>query len=731
MVYVDRVVLRRNDASGDGFGPAWVEWTLVALLAALLVWRGLWPAWQRLNTDFPNYYLAARLYLDGYPLERLTDWAWLQRQKDHLGLDQPLVGYVPLTLFSALVVAPLAALPALAAKRIWLAVNLLLLFGTGVLLTRITRLGARRAALVVLLAIVPLRANFLFGQQHVLLLFLITLAAWAYFAGRKLGAGGILAVASALKLYPLLFALMFIRKREWRALAGLVSGAIVLGGAALALFGWEPLRSYVVEVLPRAVLRAEVIDPYSVHMSSVTGMLRRLFVFEPDLNPHPLVHAPAAFALLSSLFGAAILIGWLSLLAAGPAPPARQKLDWAITIAFLLLLSSGTTTYHFCLLILSPALAADALLETGQPRAARLVLAVFAVVCLPYYSLFPESPDGWRILLGYPRVYAIAAFCGVLWWSGRRLRRGLPSRPAAIDAAVLGVAGLALVVTGTTSQLGHLRGQLASYARRLTAPTLTVAEPAPAGGDVYFTRMDDAGYVLDRTGRGLITAGPPGVDLLHPTVTLDGRQAWLEIAGPERSRVVAFPAGRPPLSFVDLPTAAQDAEQPVVSGDGRWLGFVRRHRGRGSLWLVDLRAAPIAGSSAPAPREIVDAGYDVMELGFFPDGRIVFAGWRPGGSRLYVVDPGSPGTVELPVSGRPLRHPAVSPDGKWLAYAEREGPSWQLWVMSLPAGPRRRLTEGDCNSIEPAWFADSKTLVYSTDCGRGLGHTALARVALP
>ena len=174
---------------GDAAALEWLEWALLALLVALFVWRGFVPAWEKLNTDFPNYYLAARLYREGYPLERLYDWIWIQRQKDHLGLDESFVGYVPLTLFSALVVAPLASLPALEAKRCWLCASLLMLLATGWLLRRMTGLRPRQVALVVFLAIVPLRTNFQFGQRHVLLLFLLTFAAWLYLGDRKLGAG--------------------------------------------------------------------------------------------------------------------------------------------------------------------------------------------------------------------------------------------------------------------------------------------------------------------------------------------------------------------------------------------------------------------------------------------------------------------------------------------------------------------------------------------------------------
>ena len=70
----------------------------------------------------------------------------------------------------------------------------------------------------------------------------------------------------------------------------------------------------------------------------------------------------------------------------------------------------------------------------------------------------------------------------------------------------------------------------------------------------------------------------------------------------------------------------------------------------------------------------------------------------------------------------------MSPDGAWLAYDREEHGAWQLWVMSLHTGNQARLTDADCNCTEPAWASDSENLVYATDCGRGLGYTALSRM---
>lgn len=705
--------------------PSWLEWAVLALALGLFVWRGLVPAWRSLLTDFPNYYLGGRLFRDGYPLDRLYDWEWLQRAKDHAGLDQPLVGFVPLTLFSGLLIAPLTSLPVLAAKHCWLIFNLALLPAVGWLLRGITGLPFRRIALIGLLAVVPLRTNFQFGQQHVFVLFLFALATWCYFRERHFTAGALLALAAAFKLYPALFVLLLVRKRRWRALTGMLVAGVLIGAAGIALFGVEPWRAYAMEIIPRAVLRGEVTDPYDTHMSSASGLLRRLLIFEPELNPHPLAHAPAVFALLQPLLNASILVAGLWLMTAGRASPERERLDWAATLAFVLLLSVGTPTYHLCPLIVTAVLGVDYLLREQRVAQARVLLVVFTALCLVTQRLIPEAPAGWQILTAYPRVYALAAFWLLLVAAQRRAAGPVPVPFDRRRGALFAVAFSVLVVTGAVSLFRHFDGQFAGYAQRLPPATrsLLAAHPAADAGSVYFSRMDPGGYVLDRSPAPLRVVAAAGTDLFHPTVALGQRDGWVEVATAGASRIARFPRDAVELSVAALPTEVEDATAPVVSADASRLGFIRQRTGRGQLWLLD--------RSSGEQRPIASADYDVLEFAFFPDNRVVLAarqGHRPG---LFVIGAGATAAAPVPlaVSERPTRYPAVSPDGRWLAYAEREHGNWQLWILALAGGERRRLTNADCNTISPAWRADSKTLLYASDCGRGYALTALGALS--
>jgi len=81
----------------------------------------------------------------------------------------------------------------------------------------------------------------------------------------------------------------------------------------------------------------------------------------------------------------------------------------------------------------------------------------------------------------------------------------------------------------------------------------------------------------------------------------------------------------------------------------------------------------------------------------------------------------------VPLALGESRYPALSPDGQWMAYSHFDHGAWNLWLRNERTGATRRIANVPCNQIQPAWEPDSKTLLYSTDCGRSLWFTAIAR----
>lgn len=707
------------------------ESAILLLLVGLFLWRGFLPGWRSLNTDFPNYYLGARIYRNGVPLARAYDWAWFIRQKDHAGMEIPIVCFAPFTLISVLPVEPLASLPPLTAKRLWLIVNLILLGLVILLLNRMSQLGLRRVMLLTFLALDPLSINFLYGQMHVLVLFLLTFAAWAYLKGLPATSGAVLAAASALKIYPALFLFYFIRKKQWRAVFGLVAGCALLAGLSLALFGWMANRTYLFDVLP-AALSGTATNPYAVRWNSLTALLRRLFIAEPDLNPHALMHYPLAFALLQPLCQVILFVPILWLVNSRRQDTERGRLEWGSFVALLLVLSTVPAPYHYCALIVSATLVADYLARAGKITALAAWAALYALVCFPIYRWTPPSPSGWHTILSFPRLYTeLALWFFLLLELNRAHETPLTLRLRSREAAVFGCIFIFLYGAGAAAGIRSLRGQFDNYTSRVVSQlgSIMATEPSVGGGGIWFVRLTWAGFELTSLQGAHAQTFSFASDAFHPAWSSATHQLWVELSG-VHSRIVRLDRLDDPDHQALPVTMVEDATMPAISADGRWLAFIREVKGRGSLWVVNLMDGKQQAGLLPA-REVAGPSDDVWDVSFGVDDQVLYSAQPGGRLELFSADPVSHQVKPISTgSSAPSRFPAEAPDGEWLAYSREDGGAWHLALVNLKTGRDLQLTRGYCNSTHPAWTEDSKSIIYATDCGRGLGLTALVRLSV-
>jgi hypothetical protein len=134
------------------------------------------------------------------------------------------------------------------------ALNVILLGATGLAWCRMWGLRAASAlgaGTLILLNFRPITDTIAYGQIDLALLFTLTLALWALRSDRDLLAGGLVALGTLFKIYPVLLLAYFVAKRRWRGLAGFALGMLLMNGVALAIMGWEMHRIYLFEVLPR------------------------------------------------------------------------------------------------------------------------------------------------------------------------------------------------------------------------------------------------------------------------------------------------------------------------------------------------------------------------------------------------------------------------------------------------------------------------------------------------
>lgn len=190
--------------------------------------------------------------------------------------------------------------------------------------------------------------------------------------------------------------------------------------------------------------------------------------------------------------------------------------------------------------------------------------------------------------------------------------------------------------------------------------------------------------------------------------------------------------------FIDLPGGAM---KPVVSADGRYLAYATRHSGRTGLRLRDLQTTEDRWLAWPVDPDGQNGGYYAGLLPgyrFIPDKdallvavdgglqRVTFDGQRspvPFQVRIRLdIGPDLRFGIEEesgPVRARVLQAPALSPDGRWLAFAALGG----LYVHDLEADqPPRRIAAAGPHAQHPAWSPDGRELAYVTWAPDAGGH---------
>lgn len=679
------------------------EWLLLVILLGVFVGRALVPAWRTLNTDFPNYYLTALLRSRHIPIDRAYEWIWFQRQKDHNDIPQPLVGFAPHPPLCAAPMLLLASLGALPAKHVWIVLNLLFLIAALCILHRLTRFGWRRILLITGLCILPLRSNFMLGQYYVVILLFICLAYCAIFYGHRFTGGALLAAAAGFKVFPAVFILLFLRKRDWRAVSGLIVGSLAVGAVSVAIFGLDAHRVWLFEVLPRA-LRGDMLGPYDVHWSSFSSLWHRLFLFEPGLNPAPILGSPPLYALVQAFTSTILLFAFL--FSTGDATSERTTAwEWAKFIPLLLLLSSMASSYHYVLLIFTLVVGLDVIIRAGRWHAAALLLLLYVIACAPLPSNWVPltrllaTLGLYVVLLGNAPLVAEARARKILW--------------ALAGLIFVVVAGLSLSSSKKRDQdflrrFPQIKDGYGSYS------------PAATSSGIVAIEMVDGGYraVMSADGN-VFPLSSPG-DILSIAASAQSHYIYFELAD-RGSHILRFASERNIRSAVSAEYVTE-GQQPSLSYDGRWLAFIREDRGRTAIWRSH------DGSNPERVAEKLDLSA-ILEMSVTTEGDIIAASGSAASPRLVLLPAATGAEKPLDEIVGAVRYPAVSPNAKLLAFSRRESNSWHLFVREFSTGTERRLTGGDCNATSPAW-EDQRTLVYTTDCGRGYGLNAVARIVL-
>jgi hypothetical protein len=702
------------------------ELLAVISLLVLFVVKGFIPACTSLRSDFPNYYIVARLLREHYALDRIYDWIWLQRVKDHWSIPQSLVGFVGLTPFSVLPLVPFTWLEALEAKRVWLMLNLAILGASLYGMQRLTSLGFRRVALIAFLAIIPLRNNFLNGQMHLVVLGLLVLAYWLDANKKWMSCAMVLAIAASLKIYPLFFLLYFARKREWKPAVVLVGTTVVIFAACFLIFGSPVMHVFLTEQFPR-MLRGEATDPFSLTAPSGSSLFHRFFLYQSQVNPHPLVSSPLLYAFGYPLWQLCFLTATFFVISPTDINPRRRKLEWASWICLLLTLSTEPASYHKVVLILVTVLAVDAI-ESVWVRV--ILIGCYFIACNAHPAAMPQHP-AWALIVDFLPYWGLVTMLACLLISMRALRPRVPSRPSALVtwpqkriawalagfASVWGVASVTTFVHAKTLNNAVYRSDRADRA-------FAQFDPHLVRGHLLTVAMVLQGYRIEGEDGEQYLTSDSGIedDQLAFASSSIGNELWIEEASEGHSRLVELPID--PNGQALAPTATiLDAESPALSADGKSLVFLREIKGAGQAWMVRLDES---GKVITAPTAISPPTMDVHAAAFNAQGALLLTTSENGVAHLYMGHGGDP-LQRVFSNDEATGWPAAHAESAVLVHEQMRDGYWRLFASHPSSGVDVQLTFGDCNAYDPAWL-DATRVIYISDCGHGIGQGAPAEI---
>ncbi|MBX3146327.1 MAG: PD40 domain-containing protein [Gemmatimonadales bacterium] len=249
-------------------------------------------------------------------------------------------------------------------------------------------------------------------------------------------------------------------------------------------------------------------------------------------------------------------------------------------------------------------------------------------------------------------------------------------------------------------------------------------------------------HVDGGAGLPLIPPTPQNAQLktIGASFTPDGRRVWFAARSGDWHYNAIFPQYQ--VGYYDRETGALtpmsgrygSAVRPQVSPDGKWLTYASRHETQTGLRLRDLTTGDEDWLVFPIQRDDMEARATLDALpgyAFTPDSRAVVISY---GGEIWRVPLDKSGPSKIPFSAdvkldvgpevkfvyrmdttatftaRQIRNPAVSPDGKQLAFVALS----RLYLMDLPNGTPRRVTSAEVGEYQPTWSSDGKSLAWIT-----------------
>jgi serine/threonine-protein kinase len=265
-------------------------------------------------------------------------------------------------------------------------------------------------------------------------------------------------------------------------------------------------------------------------------------------------------------------------------------------------------------------------------------------------------------------------------------------------------AGTLMAVPFDTERLAIAGEAVALLEGVRDSPTIAADFALSATGTLVYVPAAPAASALvwvDRSGQVVERAIPDLALDPRPSLSPDGRQVAVR-TGPVNDQAVWIYdlGGRPPILLAD----DGNYSWPVWSPDGSQVAF---NSNRSGSW--DLYTTPVDGSvGEPRPLRPITGG-----VFLWSQGELIAQRSPADASDIDIVavplDSNSDVRDVVATEDEEF-HPALSPDGHWLAYVSTRTGLPEVLVKGYPDGVARRLSLN--GGREPRWSADGRELFY-------------------